>query len=131
MYRYGRGFSLLAFALLLGACAGAGAGAGRSLSAPVSRDVIVMGEHLDRHADAYQVIEALNPSWLRPRGRDSIRNPSQVRVYLDGMSLGGVSQLRSLDTGGIAEIRYFDAVSATQRWGTGHGAGVISITMRR
>jgi spore coat protein U-like protein len=38
--------------------------------------------------------------------------------------------LRNMSTADIAEIRFYDAAAATQRWGMGHGAGVISIATR-
>ncbi len=127
MYRATRQFFVLTFALLLGSCAGTTAG--RAGPTRTSGDIITQ-EQLHRFSDAYQAIHALHPTWLRARGADSFRNPSQVWVYRDGTRLGGVETLRATHTGDIAEIRFYDAMSATQRWGTGHAAGVISITTR-
>ena len=123
MQTYSRRVLSLGLVLFLTACATAG----RGDSNRTSRDLITT-EQLDRFTNAYQAIEALHPTWLRPRGRNSITNPSQVRVYRDGMSIGGVDVLRSMPTVDIGGIRFYDAASATQRWGTGHAAGVIAIT---
>jgi len=122
-----RGLLSLALACLLSACAATTGEHNRPLS--TSRDMITQKE-LAMQTVAYDAIQSLRPTWLRPRGTDSIRTPSQVWVYRDGSRLGGVEMLRTTSTADIAEIRFYDAAAATQRWGMGHGAGVISIATR-
>jgi hypothetical protein len=127
MQKYHSGLLFVALVCLLNSCAGTSGERNRPLS--TSRDIITQKE-LAMQTVAYDAIQSLRPTWLRPRGTDSIRNPSQVWVYRDGSRLGGVEILRNMSTADIAEIRFYDAAAATQRWGMGHGAGVISITTR-
>ena len=78
--------------------------------------------------DAYQAVERLHPDWLRGRGLTSLTGtPPKVVVYLDGQRLGEVSMLTRFTLNGIKEIRFHNASDATQRWGTGHSAGVIEV----
>jgi hypothetical protein len=78
--------------------------------------------------DAYQAVERLHPDWLRGRGLTSLTGPPpKVLVYLDGQHLGDVGILSRLTLNGIREIRFHNASDATQRWGTGHSAGVIEV----
>jgi hypothetical protein len=78
--------------------------------------------------DAYQAVERLHPDWLRGRGLTSFTGPPpKVLVYLDGQHLGDVGILTRLTLNGIREIRFHNASDATQRWGTGHSAGVIEV----
>jgi hypothetical protein len=78
--------------------------------------------------DAYQAVERLHPDWLRGRGLTSLSGPApRVLVYLDGQRLGEVGMLARFTLNGIKEIRFHNASDATQRWGTGHSAGVIEI----
>ena len=39
--------------------------------------------------------------------------------------------LRSFPTGGIAELRFINATTATTRFGNGHAGGVIQIVPRK
>jgi hypothetical protein len=81
--------------------------------------------------DAYQVVERLHPDWLRGRGLTSLTGtPPKVVVYLDGQHLGELSMLARLTLNGIKEIRFYNASDATQKWGTGHTAGVIEVVTR-
>jgi len=79
---------------------------------------------------AYDAIESLRSNWLKTRGTDSFQNPSQVRVYLDNVSLGDTATLRTIAINTIVYIKYFDGISATARWGLDHGAGVIYVSTR-
>lgn len=78
--------------------------------------------------DAYQAVERLHPDWLRGRGLTSLTGTApKVVVYLDGQHLGELSMLARFTVNSIKEIRFYNASDATQRWGTGHSAGVIEI----
>lgn len=129
MPRLDRRLFVLAFAVLLSSCAGAGDTAARARPIRPSRDIIVQ-EQVREFTDAYQAIQALHPTWLRARGPDSFRESSRVWVYIDNSRLGGVGTLSNVAAMNIAEIRFYDGLEASQRWGLGHGAGVISITSR-
>lgn len=82
------------------------------------------------HADAYSLVQALRPRWLRIRGTSSIAVPETIKVYLDGSLLGGTDHLRQISTHSIASLRYMDGLEATQRWGLDHGAGAIIVSTR-
>jgi hypothetical protein len=124
---FSRVFYILALASVVGSCSGVRESAP---SGPgVDRDVITLAQ-LAEHPDAYTALLALRPMWLRARGPDSIRNPSQVWVYRNGTRIGGVETLREMNTTDILEIRFLDAAAASLQWGMGHAAGVISVTSR-
>ena len=117
---------MLALLVLCGACS-----SGRKSANLPQRDrnVITGEELIEGHfITVYDAVEALHPPWLAARGPDSFVAPSEVLVYLDNVKLGGVSNLRNLDLHSIRYIRHYDGVTATARWGVGHGAGVILIT---
>ena len=79
---------------------------------------------------AYDAVESLRSNWLNSKGADSFRNPSQVRVYLDDVSFGDISTLRSISMADVVYLKHYDGVSASSRWGLGHGAGVIYVSTR-
>ncbi len=76
---------------------------------------------------AYDAVQALHSNWLITRP-NSVQPQSQVLVYLDNVTLGGISELSNVPISGISYIRYFDAVDATTRWGLGHTQAVIYIS---
>ncbi len=95
-------------------------------------DVITMEQIQERHfTNAYDVVAALRPNWLHVRGTDSFQNPGQVLVYYDNIRMGGVESLRTITTPSIIEIRHFDGIAATTRWGLDHGQGVIQVSSHR
>ena len=80
--------------------------------------------------NAYELIRNLRPHWLEVRGGGSVGATMVKRVYLDDLDLGGIEHLRQITTPTIESIRYYDGPAATQRWGSGHAAGVIQIRTR-
>ena len=94
----------------------------------VDRNVLTQQEMLDQHfVSAYDAVEALRSQWLRARGPDSFKSPSEVWVYQDNVKLGNVETLRSVAVNSIVAIRRLSPNEATARWGVGHAAGVIHI----
>lgn len=83
------------------------------------------------YSSAFEVVEALRPQWLRPRGRTSLNMREAVKVYLDDSLLGEPDQLRNIMTRSIGSIRYLDGNEASQRWGLDHGHGAIMVSTRR
>jgi hypothetical protein len=77
---------------------------------------------------AYEAVESLRSNWLRPKGADSFVTPTQVVVYLNANRLGGVDALKNIDVQTITLIQHFDGLTASARWGVGHGQGVILVT---
>lgn len=118
----------LALAMGLAACGGGGAG-GSSSSARIpgaTPDRIVRAE-LDAlgQIDSYRAIERLRPRWLRSR------SGGEPTFYVDGGRRGGLSDMRSFSISQIGQIEYLNAADASQRFGTGNGAGAILVTTRR
>ena len=80
--------------------------------------------------DAYALVQEARPLWLHSRGVVSIQDPRAgvLQVYLNGMQYGDVSRLRELMRTEIRQIRFYSAAEAQQRYGTGHGGGVIEVS---
>jgi hypothetical protein len=76
----------------------------------------------------YDALFALRPHWLRPRGPDSFRTPTEVWVYMESNRLGGVETLKRIWTAEVEYVRYYDGISASARWGIGHGQGVVYLS---
>ena len=101
-------------------------------AASTDPNVITLEQIQERHfTNAYDVVAALRPNWLHARGTDSFQAPGQVLVYYDNMRMGGVESLRTITTPTIIEIRHFDGIAATTRWGLDHGQGVIQVSSHR
>lgn len=134
-------WSVLLLALLavtLGGCAspsGGTAATQQSSSRPrTSRDVITAEELATIDAQtALQAVQRLRPNFLQTRGGASMsinQGPVNVVVYVDQTRMGGPNSLSQIPVTEIREIRYLNASDATQRYGTGHGAGAIIVTRK-
>jgi hypothetical protein len=77
---------------------------------------------------AYGIVEQLRPTFLRaPLGTDA-----QPVVYLDGMLIGGVAELRTISAESVSQIQFLSAMEAAGRYGRpGRLGGVILLTSRR
>jgi len=82
--------------------------------------------------DAMALVQEFRPNWLRGRGVISINDQSagDVRVYLNGVPAGDVTRLRDFRRTDIRELRFLSAGEAQQRYGLGHGGGVIEVWMK-
>ncbi len=112
----------------LAACASRGPAADRR-----DRDVITFDEIARSElVDAYEVVQALRPEFLRTRGSASIRAPEPIEavVYIDGVRAGPPDTLRRVTRAVLREIRYIDSREATTRFGTGHRGGAILVITR-
>lgn len=114
----------IAFLLTAGACAtagtaGTGSGGQKSSSTRITKAEI----NAISAGSAYDVVSQLHPEWLRPPkpGMSGALSASQtgagtalsaaavVMVYLDGVRLGGIDQLRSLTAASVMSIEYADS----------------------
>ncbi len=94
--------------------------------------------------DAAEAVRLLRPTWLRARGNDVVTvdalskdstlaykippfEPEGIHVYVDDVLLGGVGELSQFPIEQIARIEFWDARSATLRWGAGNAQGAIRI----
>jgi hypothetical protein len=92
-------------------------------------------------ADAYQLVQSLRPAWFRTRGAasasvsaDAMGNatvPGGIVVYVDGIKVGGVEELKNVSSDRVLELRFVNASDATTKYGTGHTAGAIEVTTRK
>jgi hypothetical protein len=81
---------------------------------PASNDVLTRAEIArSNHHSALDVIEALRPFYLRPRG--PVHEPPLV--IIDGVRLPAVRDLQLVPAYQVAEIRYLRAVEASLRFG--------------
>ena len=78
--------------------------------------------------DAYEVVATLRPQWLVDRGRDSFGSGTVIQVVMNGARLGGVAALRRIAPADVEHLQWYDATSATSRWGVGFGKGAIEIS---
>lgn len=123
---------VLALAMVLSGCAAGTVGSGGTRSS----DLITI-EEIDgtSHATAHELIAALRPQWLRVRPANSFsgaRNAggaasNEVVVYVDNLRLGGAESLHGVRAEAVRSAEMVNAMTATQRWGTGHAAGAILV----
>lgn len=117
---------LLAVLIAASASACATAGPEQQTSARPSSTVISPDEiRASTATNAFELLESLRPNWLQARGLQSLQGEGQLAVYLNGIRIGGPEELRSMALNGLTSVRYLDARTATQRWGTGHPHGAI------
>ena len=117
--------TVLVLQFLATACASAGsagAAGGRA-------DLLVEEQIRDQSfTTTYDAVVSLRPNWLRTRGVDSFRAPTQIQVYLDNMRMGGVNTLQQIPASAVYWIRWYDGIDASARWGLDHGQGVIYVS---
>ena len=120
-----RVLGVAALLLVVGACSSSRS---NSLRSSGDNDLITIDEiGQATSANAFELIQAHHPLWLRKRGRNSILNDGEILVYQDNVRLGGIDVLRQMPLMSIRMIRYYDSTKAQQRYGTGHDHGVIQV----
>lgn len=118
---------LAAVALTVAACSGTGTtGARRTSSSVITAEELAGVPELN----CYEAVQRLRPSWLRTRGRVSMSTQQGVRLYVNGMSRGYVTELTSIRANAVEEMRYLSGPQATSRFGTDHTDGAILVTLR-
>ena len=112
------------------ACAGRRASGPETSNAIASRErprgtsAVLGGDELRKApgSNALEIIQELRPLFLlKHRGQ-----PGPI-VFVDDAPRGGTETLREIPALDVVEIRYIDAVSATQLYGSGHAGGVIYV----
>src|SRR5688572_744227 len=95
---------LLATLLTVAACAP------RSTGPRESRDVITAAQMASTQAqNAYEAVEQLQPQWLTSRGATSLTDPTptEASVFQDGIHVGTLEYLKTVQLIDIAELRYY------------------------
>ena len=97
-------------------------------------------------ANAYELIQALRPQWLREKGHETIRTQQAERpngrgrievattadepgiiVYINDSRFGDVDSLRDIPVTGLGSLEFISPAKATMRWGSGHTKGAIVV----
>ena len=122
--------------LLLSACATAAPGATSraKLAMHGPRDPITEAEVARSDAtDAYDVVRRLRGTFLASRGVTTFWRAdggAYPEVFVDGMHVGSLGELRGIPAHAIHEVRFLTASEATVRYGMGYAAGVIQVTTK-
>ena len=115
----------IACLLTAAACATTGTGTGTGGSGQKSSSTRITKAEINATSasTAYDVVSQLHPEWLRPpkSGMSGALGASQqgsgtglaaaavVMVYLDGVRMGGIDQLRTLTAASVMSIEYADS----------------------
>lgn len=75
----------------------------------------------------FEVVQRLRPSWLVAKYQGGTRG--LPAVYVGSQRAGGIEYLRTINTGNVLEVRYFDPIDASSRFGRNVPFGVIQITV--
>jgi hypothetical protein len=117
----------LALAVALVGCASAG-------SAPSVDRNFVTAQELEPMAtnNVYQALQRIRPDMLkRNRGRASINlQNARTVVYIDNARFEELDALRTILCSQVQSIRYIDGRDAVTRYGSGHEAGAIIVTLK-
>ena len=121
------GLAAVAVVLLAGGCASAGSGI------RTDRSVITRAEiEASNQTNAYDLVRAERPHWIRVRGTTSFTHEPMIPVYVDGLRLGDQPEaLGEISVIDIEEIRYYDARQAQFKFGTGNVHGAIEVILQR
>lgn len=80
---------------------------------------------------ALALVQQLRPRWLSERGVASVRASDPVILYVDDTRTGEVGRLSEYSLEHVSELKFLDAINATQRFGIGHRSGAIMLYLRR
>lgn len=124
-----------AAALLLSGCAsGAAVPPAEAGEVAVRGRNVLTAEEMIRDAgdgaDVYEAILKLRPHFLRSRPTSMRGSGGGVAVYVGNTPYGGAEALRSFRPTSIRTVRFLTGSDATTLFGTGHGEGVIVVTLK-
>ena len=78
-------------------------------------------------ATAEDAVRRLRPAFLFNRGATAFE---RREVYLDGVAIGGVEELRRVPAQDVREIRVLTAIEATTRYGFSQSGGAILVVTK-
>jgi len=122
----------IALVLVPCGCATGGSGSSRGSGNKLTAEEITEVEALT----AYEAIQIARPRWLTPRTLRAGDTPSMGSdrsgpvVYLDGVRVGTLEELRRIQITVVAMMEYLSPSDATNRFGTNHDSGAILVTTR-
>ncbi len=122
---------LILLAVCVTACTGGRMAAPERMPTPVVNSArIITGDEIARryrHATLLETLQVLRPRFLALRGANGTLPPD---VYLDGAPLlGGIADLATIRSDAVREVQYLGMSEAATRFGGGHMAGAILVTM--
>lgn len=81
---------------------------------------------------AYEAVELTRPQWFTRRASPTMGNPQPTPpvVYLDGIRVGDLDELRLIRAVVVERMEYLSPSDATTRFGTNHNGGAILVTTR-
>jgi hypothetical protein len=120
------------FAITIAATAGCSATTPGTAAGPRSSSSVLTRQEISGSAysstNAYEAVEKLRPSFLRPRTTSS--GPGILpELFVDGVRKGSIELLKSIASSEIAEIRYVSVIDATTRYGMNVPAGVLDVKL--
>jgi hypothetical protein len=118
-----RCFALLLTAALVGCSTASTSGAERPTRNP---GVLTQEEMQASHyTNVYEAVAALRANWMRQQAPISFgsADAGQVVVFMAGVRLGDVSQLRQLNVSGVRSIQYLNPTEAAARFGLQAASG--------
>lgn len=82
---------------------------------------------------AYDVLQRLRPQFFVTHASAFSLDAYGGRpvVYVDGMRLGGVEELRNISSIMLEEVRFLSPVVGSERFGRYHAGGVIAVSTHR
>jgi hypothetical protein len=112
----------------IAACASVGNAPSVDRNLVTAREMEQMGS-----ANVYQALERLRPEFIRRnRGRQSINlQAARTVVYIDNARFEELDALRTIPSSAVESIRFLDGRDAVTRFGNGHEAGALIVTLKR
>lgn len=77
--------------------------------------------------NVFDAVQRLRPAWLMPRYAAGTRG--YPTIYVGSQRYGEVETLRTIETANVREVHYFDAVTASARFGRNVPFGVIQVIL--
>jgi hypothetical protein len=111
------------------------AGGNRSGERPAAHERYLIIEEelreLEERTPLLQAVQRLRPAWLRGRGQTRLQGADDpVVIYINNQRAGGPDVLLRWVASEARELHFLDAITATQRFGTGHTSGAIVVVLR-
>jgi hypothetical protein len=135
--------------LVVAALTGAVSAASQQVSSPANRNRrVITTEEIEqaRETNAFQVVEKVRPEFLvnmtrrHTLDRGAMQQPDlgysqpdpepTAAVFVDGTEMGGLDELRQIQSNTVDEIRYLSGSEAQTKYGPRFPAGVIEVRLK-
>ncbi|WP_420130023.1 hypothetical protein [Longimicrobium sp.] len=75
----------------------------------------------------FDVVQRLRPAWLTTKFQGGSRG--YPAIFVGSQRAGDINYLRTINTDNVLEVRYFDPIDASSRFGRNVPFGVMQITL--